>query len=125
MSNIQSNNALTKTAKWAKITALMAFIVLGFEFFQLVFGGISQSKSVLIIGAKFMFSSIFSLVTSINLYNFAKYASISLCDNDEKFLYQAFRHLRIFFTVIGVYLIIIGTLFILGLLIFIAAKFLH
>jgi|688.fasta_scaffold86919_4 hypothetical protein len=120
----KSNSKLVVAIKWARIAALLSIALLGLELAQIVFGGITNSSSVIGLVIKFVFTSIFTLITAINLFNFGKYAKVSLQKDNEKFLYQSFRHLRIYFTVLGISIIIVASIGLLIGILYILSKIL-
>ncbi len=122
---INLKESLFKTASWAKYAAVLTFIGLGIEFSQVIFGALNGGQSFLAGLFKFFFTSIFSLITAINLYNFSKFVKHSVENPDSKYLYQAFRHLKIFFTVLGISIIILSSLLILSLVAFIVKRYMH
>ena len=120
----KSNSKLVVAIKWARIAALLSIALLGLELAQIVFGGITNSSSAIGLVIKFVFTSIFTLITAINLFNFGKYAKVSLQKDNEKFLYQSFRHLRIYFTVLGISIIIVASIGLLIGILYILSKIL-
>ncbi len=112
---------IATTVTWARYAAVLSFVNLGLAFLQLIVGAIKGNLNIFGTVLSFIISGVITLVMSINLLNYSKYAKSSLDNGDSVHLYQALYHLRTYFIVMGVLFLIIISLLILFVLIAIIA----
>lgn len=115
---MENNTSITKSIKekietsitWARYAAIISFVNLGLSLLQLLIGVISGNIDfVKTFG--FLISAAITLVMSINLLNYSKFAKIGANNADSVSLYQSLHHLRIYFIVMGIlFMIAIGLL---------------
>jgi hypothetical protein len=108
-SNIQRK--LTLAVRWAKYAATISFLNLGLGLFQMMIGVLKGSLNITGAFVLSLISTIITLILSINLLNFSKYANEGLLKNQSTSVYKGLYHLRAYFIVMGIlFLIAIGLL---------------
>lgn len=117
LEHIRLHENLSKSAKWAKYLAIITFIGVGIGFLQLV-AGIVASKGIIAISIFFfIISTVITVILAVCLYNFSKHTNNALSKRDNIYLNQAIHNLKIYFMVIGIIIVIILSLFALGVLV--------
>ena len=113
----QSKNKLLSSAKWAKYSGVLTLINLGLALIQLIVQGIKGDASVFGSLISFIISSVISIVLTINLLKYAKTSKQAIEQNHAVSLSDAYYSLKVYFSIIGILMIILLSLMLLGILI--------
>lgn len=113
--NESAREKLLFTSKWAKFSAYFSILNIFLGAFQLIIQGAKGDTSVYGAIFSFLISTILSIVIAINLLKFSRLSKYSTEYTDEIMLPNAFYHLKIYFSIIGVLMIILTSLVLLGI----------
>lgn len=116
----QSFSEMTKikllfSAKWAKISAILTVVNLFLALIQLIIQGTKGDASVLGSLMTFLISTVISIVLSVNLFKYAKLSKRAVEQNHAISLADAYYSLKVYFTIIGILMIILISLMVLGI----------
>jgi hypothetical protein len=115
--NEQSRERLLKSAQWSRYLAIISFVGLALSIIQTVVGIVVGQDGAAsgIIGL--VISGVITFIMASNLMNYSKLTKLSMETGDGAQLSQAFYHMKIYFTIMGVLCIIMISLLVLGILI--------
>jgi hypothetical protein len=116
-----SKGKLLFSAKWAKNSAILTVINLGLALIQLIVQGVKGDASVLSSLMTFLISAVISIVLSVNLFKYAKFSKRAIEQHHAVSLSDAYYSLKVYFSIIGVLMIILISLLTLGIAIGILA----
>lgn len=117
----QSKSKLLYSAKWAFYSGVFTLINLGLALIQLVVQGIKGDASVFGSLISFIISSVISIVLTVNLFKYAKASKLAAEQHHAASLSDASYSLKVYFSIIGILMIILLSLMLLGILIGILA----
>jgi len=113
----KTKNHLFSIAKWAKIIALIGFIVIGFGLllfvYSLGFSGYSNSmnyKKIAVFSVSLLFMLLY-INAIYKLYNFSKFCKKALIENDEVLLELSLNNLRQNFKIVGLITLIVSLIY--------------
>lgn len=117
----QTNNFLAEAAKWGKFIAIIGFIfcalmLLGGIFAGSIFATMGQSSSLALMGGGF-FTAVYVVfavlwfMPFLYLFNFASKMQVALRNNDQATLNLSFQNLKSCFKFIGIFTIIMLSIY--------------
>jgi hypothetical protein len=129
MIDLVSFNHLKETAMWAKIVAVIGFILSALIFIAAIFagallnrvdgrysGGVAIPGMGGIVGVFYSIISVVYFICSLFQFRFALKIKEALLNNDQQALNIAFQNLKIYYRITGILTIIGAAFFALGIL---------
>jgi hypothetical protein len=113
----ETKKEIASTIEWSKYAAYISILQIAIGLLQIIVGLIKGNASIFASLISFLISSAISLVMSINLLNYSKLIKSGINNHSSSDLYQALHHLKTYFTIMGVLIIILVLLGLIGLII--------
>ncbi|MFK8045804.1 MAG: hypothetical protein AB8B72_09925 [Crocinitomicaceae bacterium] len=132
ISDSEIKSYLLETAKWSKFLSILGFIGIGFMVIGALFAGVALGSQVgmrssgmpfppALLSLVYLLMALLYFFPIYYLYNFAVKMKGGLLSGDNSVLRESFKNLKSHYKFIGIFTIVILSLYVLGILVFIFA----
>lgn len=116
-------NEIKQSITWSAYAGKLAILNIALSVLQLLIGLLNQSSVLLPSIIQFIISSCISGIIAFHILRYSSHMKAGLIEGDVQRLHDGFAHLKRYFTVIGILLVLVSAFALLTLLISILSFF--